>query len=60
LARLAPQKSAHQRKSCLLTEDFRDGHVLGGIRFANPFVRAKDRLIDELLVGIHVSFKRRR
>jgi len=34
---------------CLLTEDLRDGFVLNRVRFVNPFKRANDRLIDELL-----------
>ncbi len=34
---------------CLLTEDFQDGRVLGGVRFVNPFARTNDRLIDELM-----------
>jgi hypothetical protein len=38
----------------LPSEDF-PGRVLGGVRLINPFVRAKNRLIDELLVRIHVS-----
>jgi hypothetical protein len=38
----------------LPSEDF-PGRFLGGVRLVNPLVRAKDRLIDELLVRIHVS-----
>jgi predicted nucleic acid-binding protein len=34
---------------CLLTEDLQDGFVLNRVRFVNPFKRANDRLIDELL-----------
>jgi predicted nucleic acid-binding protein len=33
----------------LLTEDLQDGFVLQGVRFVNPFARANDRLIDEIL-----------
>ena len=33
----------------LLTEDLQDGFVLQGVRFINPFERANDRLIDEIL-----------
>src|SRR6266700_2490310 len=33
----------------LLTEDLQDGFVLQGVRFVNPFERANDRLIDEIL-----------
>ena len=33
----------------LLTEDLQDGFVLQGVRFVNPFKRANDRLIDEIL-----------
>ena len=32
-----------------LTEDLQDGFVLQGVRFVNPFERANDRLIDEIL-----------
>jgi predicted nucleic acid-binding protein len=32
-----------------LTEDLQDGFVLQGVRFVNPFKRANDRLIDEIL-----------
>ena len=32
-----------------LTEDLQDGFVLEGVRFVNPFKRANDRLIDEIL-----------
>jgi predicted nucleic acid-binding protein len=34
---------------CLLTEDLQDGFVLQSVRFVNPFKRANDRLIDEVL-----------
>ena len=34
---------------CLLTEDLQDGFTLQSIRFINPFQRANDRLIDEML-----------
>ena len=30
----------------LITEDFQDGRVLEGVRFANPFVAANDALIE--------------
>jgi len=33
----------------LLTEDMQDGFVLQGVRFVNPFARANDQLIDEVL-----------
>src|SRR5205814_8767676 len=33
----------------LLMEDRQDGFVLQGVRFVNPFARANDRLIDEIL-----------
>jgi predicted nucleic acid-binding protein len=33
----------------LLTEDLQDGFALQGVRFVNPFERANDRLIDEIL-----------
>jgi predicted nucleic acid-binding protein len=33
----------------LLTEDLQDGFVLQGVTFVNPFNRANDRLIDEVL-----------
>jgi predicted nucleic acid-binding protein len=33
----------------LLTEDLQDGFVLQGVRFVNPFKRANDRLIEEIL-----------
>jgi len=33
----------------LLTEELQDGFVLQGVRFINPFERANDRLIDEIL-----------
>lgn len=33
----------------LLTEDMQDGFVLQGVTFVNPFKRANDRLIDEIL-----------
>ena len=33
----------------LLSEDLREGFVLQGVRFVNPFKRANDRLIDEIL-----------
>jgi predicted nucleic acid-binding protein len=34
---------------CLLTEDLQDGFILQSVRFVNPFKRANDHLIDELL-----------
>ncbi len=34
---------------CLLTEDLQDGFMLQSVRFVNPFKRANDRLIDEVL-----------
>jgi predicted nucleic acid-binding protein len=34
---------------CLLTEDLQDGFLLQSVRFVNPFRRANDRLIDEIL-----------
>src|SRR5262245_41506202 len=34
---------------CLLTEDLQDGFILQSVRFVNPFKRANDRLIDEVL-----------
>ena len=34
---------------CLLTEDLQDGFILQNVRFVNPFKRANDRLIDEVL-----------
>ncbi len=34
---------------CLLTEDLQDGFILESVRFVNPFKRANDRLIDEVL-----------
>jgi hypothetical protein len=33
----------------LLTEDVQDGLVLQGVTFVNPFKRANDRLIGEIL-----------
>ena len=45
---------------CLLTEDFRDECVPGRVHLVDPFVRANDGLVDELLVRINVSPKRRR
>ena len=33
----------------LLTEDLQDGFALQGVKFVNPFERANDRLIDEIL-----------
>ena len=33
----------------LFTEDMQDGFVLKGVRFVNPFKRANDRLVDEIL-----------
>jgi len=33
----------------MLTEDLQDGFVLQGVRFVNPFKRANDRLVDEIL-----------
>jgi len=33
----------------VLTEDFHDGFVLQGVKFVNPFNRANDRLVDEIL-----------
>jgi predicted nucleic acid-binding protein len=33
----------------LLTEDMQDGFELEGVKFVNPFERANDRLIDEVL-----------
>ena len=33
----------------LLTEDLHDGFVLQGVTFVNPFKRANDRLVDEIL-----------
>ncbi len=33
----------------LLTEDLQDGIVLQGVRFVNPFKRANDPLVDEIL-----------
>jgi|SRR6476661_5169299 predicted nucleic acid-binding protein len=33
----------------LLTEDLHDGFLLQSVRFVNPFKRANDRLIDEIL-----------
>jgi hypothetical protein len=35
---------------CLLTEDLQDGYMLQSVRFVNPFQRANDRLIDEILL----------
>ena len=32
-----------------LTEDLQDAFVLQGVRFVNPFKRANDRLIDQIL-----------
>jgi predicted nucleic acid-binding protein len=32
----------------LLSEDFQDGRVLGGVRFVNPFVDANAAIIDRL------------
>jgi predicted nucleic acid-binding protein len=32
----------------LLSEDFQDGRVLGGVRFVNPFVAANTAIIDRL------------
>jgi predicted nucleic acid-binding protein len=34
---------------CLLTEDLQDGFVLQSVKFVNPFKRANNRLIDEVL-----------
>jgi predicted nucleic acid-binding protein len=34
---------------CLLTEDLQDGFILQGVKFVNPFKRANDLLIDEVL-----------
>jgi predicted nucleic acid-binding protein len=34
---------------CLLTEDLQDGFILQSVKFVNPFKRANDRLIDEIL-----------
>jgi predicted nucleic acid-binding protein len=34
---------------CLLTEDLQDGFILQSVRFVNPFKRANDQLIDEVL-----------
>jgi predicted nucleic acid-binding protein len=34
---------------CLLTEDLQDGFLLQSVQFVNPFKRANDRLIDEIL-----------
>jgi predicted nucleic acid-binding protein len=34
---------------CLLTEDLQDGFMLQSVRFVNPFKRANDHLIDEVL-----------
>ena len=34
---------------CLLTEDLQDGFILQSVKFVNPFKRANDRLIDEVL-----------
>jgi hypothetical protein len=34
----------------LLTEDFQDGFVLRGVTFVNPFHRANDQVIDELVL----------
>jgi predicted nucleic acid-binding protein len=34
---------------CLLTEDLQDGFLLQSVRFVNPFKRANDSLIDEIL-----------
>jgi predicted nucleic acid-binding protein len=34
---------------CLLTEDLQDGFVLQGVKFVNPFARANNRVIDEVL-----------
>jgi predicted nucleic acid-binding protein len=33
----------------LITEDFQDGRVLGGVTFVNPFNRAHDALLDREL-----------
>jgi predicted nucleic acid-binding protein len=33
----------------MLTEDFQDGFVLGGVTFINPFIRKNDQLIEKLL-----------
>jgi predicted nucleic acid-binding protein len=33
----------------LLTEDLQDGFVLQGVTFVNPFERANDQLVDEIL-----------
>jgi predicted nucleic acid-binding protein len=33
----------------LLTEDLQDGFVLQGVMFINPFERANDQLVDEIL-----------
>ena len=55
LADSRQQQSSDSAHCPLLpSEDF-PGRVLGGVRLVNPFARAKDRLIDELLVRIHVS-----
>lgn len=35
---------------CLLTEDLQDGYMLQSVRFVNPFQRANDRLIDQILL----------
>ena len=48
------QSSGSAHCPLLPSADF-PGRVLGGVRLVNPFVRAKDRLIDEVLVRIHVS-----
>ena len=33
----------------LLIEDLQDGSILQSVKFVNPFKRANDRLIDEVL-----------
>jgi predicted nucleic acid-binding protein len=40
---------------CLLTEDLQDGFLLQSVRFVNPFKRANDRLIDEILPPVGAS-----
>lgn len=39
----------HAGCAWLLTEDFQDGRMLGGVRFVNPFDPANDDLIDRIL-----------
>ena len=34
---------------CLLTEDLQDGFILHNVKFVNPFKRANDGFIDEIL-----------